>query len=143
MSDTRESIRFSDRVPAGGFRSLSKRMQQAGTVERVDVRFYTGPDLSVDVEPYVLVGDEGDRERESLVELVGRQSVVGDGDSFSFHTSEGFRRDDLIGVDINNQSDNADPDGEGYPYDVIVDVLVDYAGGDSRSLVSLVSGVFN
>jgi len=66
MSDTRETIRFSDNVSPGSSVSLTKTMREAGTVEKVDVRFYSGPDLTVEVEPYVAIGDEGDRERERL-----------------------------------------------------------------------------
>lgn len=140
MSNSRETIRFSDNVSAGNSVSLTKTMRDAGTVERVDVRFYSGPDLTVEVEPYLAIGDEGDRERESLVELVGYQAVVGDGDSFRFHTSEGFELDDVLGVDIANNSDEADEDGDGYAYDVIVDVTVDYAGGSDRTGLSLFDG---
>lgn len=140
MTDTRETIRFSTAVSAGNAETLTKTMQEPGTVDRVDVRFYSGPDLTVEVEPYVQIGDPGDRERESLVDLVGRQAVVGDGDEFTFHTSEGFEREDVIGVDIRNNSDQADEDGDGYDYDVIVDVTVDHAGGSSRTGLSLFEG---
>lgn len=124
-----ETIRFSTSVAAGESKTLTKRMEADATVEEVEVRFYRGPELAVSVEPFRLKGDlHGSQERRSLVELVGRDVIVGDADNFPFDVgAEPVERNEAIGVEFVN---NAEPDPElSLEYDVHVDMTIDKEGG--------------
>jgi len=118
----RVSRRFSTRAAPGEKDDLAIEIVEDATVEEVTVRFYPGPQLDLEIRPFV-EPDEGNRV--SIIDLVGRQNIIGDDDVFEFHVSEAIERGDVIGVEYNN----TDPDNG---YDVIVDMEIERAGGVKR-----------
>lgn len=141
-----ETIRFSTSVAAGESKTLTKRMEADATVEEVEVRFYRGPELAVSVEPYRLKGDpHGSQERRSLVELVGRDVIVGDADVFQFEVGgEEVERTEKIGVEFVNNAETEPEDDVNLDYDVHVDITVDKEGGvTSTSSGSWLAEVFS
>lgn len=138
---TKETIQFSETVAAGSSAELTTSLEHAATVEEVRVRFYRGPELALEVFPFARHGDDagahGSVETRALVETVGRDVIVGDGDEFRFETNESVEREETIGVEITNRSDETTPEDEtGYGYDAIVQMDVEYDGG-TTSLASL------
>lgn len=134
---TRDSFRLAAPVSPGSTVNLTKRMQEAATVEGVRVRFYSGPRLDVRAEPYVEVSHGPDRtDRVNLIDyadeandpdadVAAKDFIDGDDDDFQFDVSQPVDRDEVVGVEIENV--NAE-----FTYNVTVDVVVDYAGGSSR-----------
>jgi hypothetical protein len=98
LFDSGESVRFSTSVAAGASGELSKEIESDTTVKRVDVRFYPGPRLDLELVPFAQVGSN----RFSLVDLVGRSSIVGDNDVFQFGADERLEAGDRIGVEYTN-----------------------------------------
>ncbi|WP_049915515.1 hypothetical protein [Haloferax mucosum] len=97
------------------------------TIEKVTTRFYRGPQLDLSIRPFV-ESEEG-RERD-IVDVIGRDGVVGDNDVFPFHVSEPVERGDVVGIEVTNA------DGTN-TYDYNVDLELDRAGGVSRLLPSI------
>lgn len=122
MSERKTSIRFSRSIDPGQTENLTKSVPSDATVESLTMRFYPGTELAVSVLPYKQ-NDRGDRI--PLIDLVGRQRVVGHDDTPEFEISEPVERGDTVGVEIVNNS--AD-----YSYDISVDMDLDYAGGVER-----------
>lgn len=137
--NNRKSVRFAERIPPGESRTLTYAVQQDATVEQVDVRIYTGPRLDLHVEPFVGVGgatEDGRTDRISLVEIVGKDYIDGDGDRYTFFPVEGVNgNNDTVGVIF----DNVDPENG---YDVAVDMTLDRDGNAERGLLSRLAGVF-
>jgi hypothetical protein len=134
MSD-RLSHHFGVRVGPGGESTETVEVREDATVERVDVRIYTGPRQDLEVVPFVeRVEGPQRRSRSRLVELHGKDYVDGDGDTYTFHASKSVEEGDLIGVEVVNQE-------EEWGYDTAVTMVLEREGGAGRSLVSMVSGV--
>jgi len=135
-TSNRKTVRFADRVGPDSSKTLTKKVAEAATVDRVDVRIYTGPRLDLRVLPFVepqVGGNHSDRV--PLVDLVGKDYIDGDGDRYSFYPTESVEREDRVGVEVVNVDQT-------HGYDVAVDVTLDREGGASRSLSSFVSGWF-
>lgn len=130
VSAPRISKRFSTTAGASAADELTMEVEHDATIERVDVRFYRGPQLDLELRPFV-EPREGDRI--DIVDLIGRSSIVGDNDVFRFSVSEQVRRGDTIGVEYEN-TDGANG------YDFVVDMMLDRAGGVDR-LVGLLGGL--
>lgn len=128
MSDRMESKRFSETVPPGEGVTLTTSLDYEATVEEVRVRFYRGPELDLEVLPFKKSG----RDRLSLVDLLGREVVVGDDDYFEFQVSEPVESGDTIGIEVTNTSDE-------YAYDATVDIVLDQAGGGRRAAQAFLS----
>jgi hypothetical protein len=122
----RLSRRFSTPVDGGEVGELTREVVKDATVERVDVRFYRGPQLDLEVVPFVeRNGATQDGDRVNLIDVEGRESIVGDDDHFSFPISEPIREGDVIGVEYANTEQQ-------YGYDVTVDMVLEREGGLER-----------
>ena len=118
----RVSRRFSTTVAGGADSDLSHEVTADATIEKVTVRFYPGPLLDLELRPYV---ETDDGQRVDLVDVIGRDKIVGDDDVFEFYVSEPIREGESIGVEYTNQ----DPSNS---YDFVVDMEVDRIGGLNR-----------
>jgi hypothetical protein len=126
MFSRQSTKRFSATVPPGETRELTTGMQEPATVEQLNIRFYQGPELDLLVDPF----RQRKNDRMKLVDLNGREAIVGNADRFEFHLSEQLHADDEIGVRVENKSTE-------YEYDFQTDMIIEYAGGVSRALSSL------
>jgi hypothetical protein len=124
--DSRDNVRFADRVSPGSTETLRHELDRPATVEFINVRIYPGAELDLELVPF---GEnrEGSN-RWPLVTLEGKSHIDGDSDRFEFDVSEPIADGEYIGVEATNQ-DGANA------YDYAVDYTVEYAGG-LRRLVS-------
>lgn len=121
--------RFSTTVGPGADGELTADAERDATVERVDVRFYAGPRLDLKLVPFVRT-ERGDRVE--LIDVTGREAIVGDNDVFEFEVSEPLDSTDVLGVAF----DNTDEENA---YDFVVDLQIDREGGQNR----VFGGVFS
>jgi hypothetical protein len=126
ISGRQTTARFSTTVPPDTTRTLTKTIERDATAEQLMIRFYQGPELALEVKP------TRERQAESLplIDLYGREVVVGDNDVFNFSVAEPLEEGDELAVEVTNT------DSE-YSYDVSVDIVIDYAGGTARALSSI------
>lgn len=126
MFSRQATKRFSRRVDPGESGTLTTQIDEPATVEGLTIRFYQGPELNLELVPF--------RKRESdrlpLVDLVGRDVIVGDADVFNLSVSEQIHDGDVVGVQFENTSTE-------HAYDFQVDVTLEHAGGIDRALSSL------
>jgi len=124
------TVRFSDTVPPDSTRTYSRAIEEPATAEQLSVRFYQGPELELEIRPL--------RQRESdalpLIDLVGRDVVVGDDDVFDFEVSEPLEEGDELVMEVTNNSTE-------YAYDFNADVAIDYLGGTERAVVAIAEGL--
>lgn len=128
MSQTdlrRLSKRFSTTVQSGSSGEISEEISAPATIERCDVRFYVGPQLDLELIPFVRRGENS--RTVPLPDLNGRDVIVGEDDAVTFHVSEPVSKGDEIGVEYENK------DGS-HAYDFNCDILLERAGGQNRVL---------
>lgn len=136
-SESRRSIRFADTVDPGQTIEETWSVENAATVEGIDVRIYRGAELDLHVRPWVSRAGS----RFDLIQFLGKDYVDGDGDHWEFPVSEAVDVEDEIGVTVTNEDDQ-------YQLDYAVDVTLDRAGGVSRfgglldNLISSIRGAF-
>lgn len=116
-------ISFTKKIPKGTKNLiLSERIKDNGTVIAVNVRFYPGQQLSLQVRPYIEPkGTKG------IVDLLTypdgtEQFLFGDDDRRSFTNGLAVKYDDYVKVMVTNTSDT-------YDYTLVCDVTVAYHGG--------------
>jgi len=137
-SDSRRSVRFADRVAPGDADGpndiqLTKRIEKPATVEELRVRIYRGAELALRIRPVVI----RDQRTFPLLDYggdEGKEYVDGDGDQWTYPTSEQVEEANEVGVIVENHSTE-------YAYDFACDVVLDRAGGTDRSLFSFVGGL--
>jgi hypothetical protein len=120
----RVSRRFSATANPGEKDELTHEVTADATVEQLDVRFYRGPQLDLEIRPRI---ETEDGRRVDLVDLIGRNVIVGDDDHFRFYPSEQVREGDLLVVEFENTDST-------WTYDVTVDMTLDRLGGVKRTL---------
>lgn len=98
---------------------LEQRAFADGTVERISVRIYQGPELDLHLDPYVM---RFNQRRQDLIHYVGKKYIDGDDDRYIYAVNVPIRMDELLVVFYSN----LDP---AYTYDFRVTIEVDYAGG--------------
>ena len=118
----RVSRRFSTTAAGGADSDITHEVTADATIEKVTVRFYPGPLLDLELRPFI-EPEEG--QRADLVDVIGRDRIVGDDDVFEFYVSEPIEEGDTIGVEY----ENLDPSNS---YDFSVDMEVDRIGGLNR-----------
>ncbi|ELY69330.1 hypothetical protein [Natrinema versiforme] len=127
----KETKRFSVSVGPGETATASTTLDYDATVEEIDVRIYQGAENEIGVVPYRI----RDADQLTLVDLIGKSKIYGDGDYWTFNVAESVEEGDEIGIEVEHEADS-------YQFDVDVDVTLDQAGGASRVL-SAISGVFS
>lgn len=138
MADNKKPISFRANVDAGATETLTYSVEEPATIERLVVRIYQGPELSLHVTPRT-IGDNGNGRPDSLVEFVGQSYIAGDGDKWVFDLSETVSKDDVLEVEVEN---TADPDPNlNLTYDAAVHMELDRMGGLSRPIRSAVETV--
>lgn len=132
-TETRDNLRFAERVGPGSTETLTYEVNDDATIEEVDVRIYRGAELALNIFPYVRLGGD-DASKTPLLTLVGKQHIDGDDDTFEFNLAEAVTPGDEIGVDVTNTSTE-------FGYDFVVDMDLDRAGGTKRAITSLFRGI--
>lgn len=125
----KEVIAFRHTIPPGGKGVLSERIKADGTIEGIKVKFYIGQELYLKVMPYIRhIGNKV----EYPITVVGNGGkwLTGDDDNFSFEVVIPVKNDDEFVVEFENTSD--------YEYNLVVDVIVDYYGGQNRIVGGMV-----
>ena len=123
----RADKRFDPDIPEGETVTETFELPYHATIENVSVRFYPGPQLTLEVLPF---RETPDGDRLPLVDVIGeRDTLVGDDDSFTFDVSEPVRRGDTIGVMFENNGD--------HDYRAPVDIEIDRHGGIRRTVTSV------
>ena len=136
----REMIPFRATVPAGWSGYLLARPAGEATIEEVRVRIYPGPECSVRIRPVLRRDDE----EEALFRFArigpdcpagasAKTWIDGDDDVWVFPLCRAVIPTDEIRVYIENPS--------AYVYDIAVDVMLDYAGGQYPAAVAAFAGV--
>jgi hypothetical protein len=126
--ERRDTFHFSESVSPDESVTLTKEMDRAATIERIDVRIYRGAEFALQVQPFKDVEPSSDTERRvPLLTYRGRDFVAGDGDRFSFPVAREVRNGRTVGVEVTNTADD-------FAYDFNVSIIVEYAGGLSRVL---------
>lgn len=115
-SERRDGLSFGKNVPAIASGEQKHQVDRAGSIERVELRIYTGAELDLDLELYV---DPTEGNRRAIVELEGKTTIDGDDDKYVWHPSHPFEEDDEIVVKFENQDTNND-------YDYRVNMDIDY-----------------
>lgn len=124
--ERRDTFHFSDSVGPGESVTLTKEVERAATIERIDVRIYRGAEFALEVQPFKDVEPSGDTERRvPLLTYRGRGYIAGDADRMSFPVAREVRNGREVGVEVTNTADN-------YAYNFNVSMVVEYAGGLSR-----------
>lgn len=130
--NTMEVMHFQKTIPAGETSDARQRVKANGTVEQLRVRFYTGQQKSLQVNPIVLHKGE---KAEPLVSYLkgGDPFIAGEDDYFVFPVVVPVEYDDEIVIYYTN-TDLANP------YTLSVQVIVDYFGGTDRIVGGVISG---
>jgi hypothetical protein len=121
------SRRFATEVAAGERQVLETEVEADATVEQVDVRFYPGSRLELELRPFIRTkrGNQID-----LIDTVGRDVVVGDNDFFQFDVVEQAEEGATLAVEaVNNDPSNS--------YNFAVDIRVDRTAGLSRAITEV------
>lgn len=123
-TNSMETISFRQNIGAGVTTILQERIKAPCTVETVRVRFYKGQQLALQVNPYI---EHKGHLKENLITYAEgtRQFLSGEDDSFDYDVVLTADYDDYLKVWVSN----TDPLNA---YDVIVDIKVDYYGGQER-----------
>ena len=130
---TRKGLHFHSTVNSDSDEKDSYNVRHDATIEHVEVRFYPGQQLDLEVELHVV--DENGTSKE-IVDPVGEKPyLAGDDDFFKFDVSVPIEKDDEIRVVARNQ------DTSGNDYDYIVNMELDRIGGIERVITKL-RGVF-
>lgn len=111
-------------VPHGQTVKLSQNVQADGTVQEVRVRFYAGQEKGLKVTPYIL---HTSNRRQDLINYAPDSDpyLSGENDYFVYPVVMAVGDLDSICVDATNTDPN-------YDYSLVVDVVVDYYGGQQR-----------
>lgn len=133
--DRRDTIHFSESVAPGSSVTLTKQMENAATIERIDIRIYRGAEFALEVEPLKFPEQGEQSRREPLLRYRGREFVAGDGDRFSFPVAREVDPDQELGVEVRNTASD-------FSYDFNVAIIVEYAGGSERTVGGLLEGIF-
>lgn len=130
MAQNKEVMTFRKVIPFQTKDVLAQRVKGSGTIEGFRVRFYPGQVHALQV--IVFVEHKGQK-IEYLTSSVstGKPYLSGDDDYFEFPVIVPVENDDYIKVSVFN--DGADVD-----HNLVVDVFVDYYGGNKR----VVGGVY-
>jgi len=120
----RISKRFATQTSAGSDDALTIEVEESATIEKLKIRIYIGAELDLELDPFVL---RDGSERTSIPDLIGKDVIVGDDDTFTLDVSEPVREGDVIGVDYNNTDQNN-------PHSFAVDMTLERSGGTNRLL---------
>lgn len=127
----RDGMTIGDHVPAGATgREASITLDAPATIEHLSVRIYQGAQLDLELRPVVR---HKDNTEQPLLEYAGKTYVDGDDDRWDWPLSKSIEEEEEIVIYATNR------DGSN-AYDYRVNVAIDYHGGSSRNLVSLLSG---
>lgn len=129
MSTNKKAVRFEANVSPGESLALTREIDEPATVEQCIVRFYRGPELAVQVRP-LRIPDNGNGRPQPLVDIVGSESIIGDGDKWIFDVSEPVEKGDVLEMQVENTATD-DPQLD-LTYTVVIDLSLDREGGVLR-----------
>jgi len=144
MAKNKQPIRFATDVAPGNDEPtvLTREVKADATIEQMTVRFYRGPELALRVTPRV-IDDQGDGQPEPLVDVIGDDAIVGDGDVWTYPLAEPVADGDIIEVEIENTAE-PQPDVD-LTYTPIIEMDLDREGGLLRPIETVrdaVGGLF-
>lgn len=122
--ESREVLRFREKVQPTIKDTQRFKVPQNCTIERVIIRFYSGPQSDLRVNPYV---EHFDEIIGNCIQYVNKNYpyIDGDNDIFEYKISKHAFKNEYICVDYENINST-------YAYDMIVDIEVDYLKGVER-----------
>lgn len=138
--NNKKAVRFEANVAAGESKKLTREIDEPATVEQCTVRFYRGPELAVEVRP-LRIPDNGNGRPQPLVDIVGSESIIGDGDKWVFDISEPVEKGDELEMQVENTA-SADPNVD-LSYTVIIDLSLDREGGLLRPFRGILGRLLN
>lgn len=121
----KEVLSFRKIINANTTDVLHERIKADGTIEEIRIRFYTGQQKSLQLNPFV------EHKGNKIEQIISYPSttdnfISGDDDYFIFPISVPVEYDDYFKI----HAKNIDPT---YNYTVTVDVVIDYLGGKERA----------
>lgn len=125
----KDSFSLSEQVPANSESTTSIEVPSDGTIERVQIRIYTGAELDLQLEP--VIRTESGQER-PIVKLRGKSVIDGDDDFYEFVPVKPIQDNDQIIIKATNNGANA--------LDYRVNIDVDYRAGLSSFIGRLLGG---
>lgn len=103
---------------------LKERVKDNGTIEGIRVRFYSGQQLALRVNPYI--EHKGQKIENLLTYSEGSNPwLAGDDDPFEYPCVVTVEYDDYVKVWVQNTDAAND-------YDLVLDVIIDYYNGQNR-----------
>lgn len=114
----RPCFRFGLQVPASTAGYEDAPVEMPGTIERLMVRLYPGPENALRIRPLILRRDE----EIPIVKFIGKPYFDGDGDKWESWLREPVGPDDILRIRYDNVA-------AAIAYDFAVEIEIDYAGG--------------
>jgi hypothetical protein len=143
LFNRKETFEFSSSVAPGDTETETVVLDEDATVEEIVVRWYRGPELYLGIMPFVESVEDADRtEREDLISVHGRDFLVGENDREPYHVDAPVEKHDELGVEVTNTTDQLAAEHQ-FDYDYRCKITVDYRGGTSRWIPSVLQGVFS
>jgi hypothetical protein len=124
----KDSFSISEQVPANSSSEQVVEVPSDATIERLQVRIYTGAELDLNITPVVRTSTGQER---PIVKLRGKSVIDGDDDFYEFAPTKPIQDNDKLVVKATNTGTNA--------LDYRVNIDVDYRNG----LVSFVGGLLD
>jgi len=125
-TNSREALHFRRTVSPSTSGRDKFSVRKPFSIEKMMARFYVGQELDMEVDPFILNPDTG--QRYELVRYPAQATkIAGDDDDYEFSISQPVEEEWEIVIDYENlNSTNS--------YDYVVNMDVDYAGGVSRMI---------
>jgi hypothetical protein len=119
-----EVMSFRQDIPPQTMMTLSERIKDVGAVTEVRVRFYPGQERGLQVRPFVKLFNSMSEDLFTWAGGSTEKFLSGDDDYLVFPVTADVVADDEIAVWVNNTDTT-------YTYTLVVDVVINYFGGDS------------
>jgi len=119
-----ETISFMKTILASSTDIISERIKSDGTVEKIRVNFYSGPQGDLHVKPMLL--RKGNKREELITYPIGtNQYLSGDNEVIEMNVNVSVENDDQIRLEVENVDATND-------YTLNVQIEIDYYGGQKR-----------
>lgn len=131
MASKKEVIVSRKTVLSGTNDTIEERVKGEGTIEEVRIRFYSGEQLSLKINPYV--EHKGEKNENLLTYPKGTDNfITGDDDPFVFPVCVPVSNDDIIKIFYENTGTAESR--------LAVDIVVDYYAGRDRVVGGVING---
>lgn len=138
MTTSKRPIRFRSTVDPGESNVLTTTVEEDATIEHLNIRFWRGPELALQVIPR-RIPDNGNGRPQDLVDVIGEDYIDGDNDHWDYPLAEPVEEGDVLEVEVVN---TAEPDpGADLTFDSVVEMDLDRKGGLSRPFEGVLSTI--